>query len=276
MQETTTNEFNLLPEYENPPVTEVICGVTFKQLDGFLAAHMGILWSQFQPEYPRVEEVAPLVSPIEIFEGQELEAEMEFSNVPPLPREMFISQNGNNIIQVQRDRFILNWRKVREEDSYPRYVNVIQSFQEKLSAFENFVQVGKMKLEFLQYELTYINQISQGDLWQSVCDIGNIFPKVDLSFNGSILKEPEHANWRISFVLPNRLGRLHITIRTNAVRRSDGKPVLILELTARGMSQDGSLQSRNEWFDMAREWIVKGFTDLTSTEAQNKIWKRSV
>jgi len=28
------------------------------------------------------------------------------------------------------------------------------------------------------------------------------------------------------------------------------------------------------WFDLAHEWIVRGFTDLTEKEMQETIWKR--
>lgn len=274
MNEITKKNFDSLPEYEKPPLAEVICGTTYKPLDKFVASHMGILWGQFQPDYPKVEELAPLSSPIEIFQGQQIPTELEFTTVPPLPRQRFTSKDGNNVIQIQRDRFIFNWRKVNQDDSYPRYLKVIESFEEKLSIFENFLQSGNINVEPIQNELTYINQIPQGDLWETIQDIRNIFPKIDLSFNGLILKEPETTNWRISFVLPNNLGRLHTVIRTNAERVSDGKPLIMFELTVRGMNQEQSKLNRKAWFDSAREWIVKGFTDLTSEEIQNKIWER--
>lgn len=276
MQEINTRNISL-PEYDNPPVTEVVCGVTFDRLEGLFAAHIGILWGLFQPDFPMVNEVAPLASVVEIFDEQLLDVQMGITDVPPLPREMFISRDENNIIQVQRDRFIFNWRKLRQEDSYPRYVNVVQSFHNRFEVFRNFIETANMVIMPRQYELSYINQIPQGDLWEKVSDLGTIFPNIHLAFDGRlVLTEPETAYWRTSFVLPNKLGRLYATVRTDAVRNDDKKPIIVFDLTVRGMANSDSLSDMHEWFDTARQWIVKGFTDLTSKDVQEKVWKRSV
>jgi uncharacterized protein (TIGR04255 family) len=264
-----------LPDYENPPLTEVVCGVTFENLDNLIAPHLGLLWQQYQPDFPRVEEVPLLPSPIEIFEGQTLQGKLELIGVPPLPRELFISEDENTIIQIQRDRFAHNWRKLRHEVEYPRYHNVIESFEKRFSLFHSFIENAGMEISPLQYELTYVNQIPEGDLWEKVSDIGNIFNKTNFSFGeGLTLKEPETVNWRISFVLPEQSGRLYATVKTGATRASDNKKVIIFDLTVRGIGQDKSLQNMKQWFDVAREWIVKGFTDLTTLEAQ-KLWRRT-
>jgi uncharacterized protein (TIGR04255 family) len=132
-----------------------------------------------------------------------------------------------------------------------------------------------MQILPLQYELTYVNQIPEGDLWNTISDIGKIFPKFDFSFNDClVLTEPETANWRISFVLPNQIGRLYASVRTGATRTSDTKKVIIFDLTVRGIGSDNSSSNMNKWFDVAREWIVKGFTDLTSPEAHKQLWRR--
>lgn len=264
-----------LPEYENPPLTEVICGVTFQSLDNLTATHLGIIWSLFQSEFPRVEEVAPLASPIELIEGQTLEGRMEFTDIPPLPRQMFVSQDERNIIQVQKDRFLFNWRKFKLEDSYPRYDSVFDSFQKKLKTFQEFLSEGDIKLVPLQYELIYINQIPECEIWKNVEEIEKIFPNLSFKFEDSlILNEPENTNFRISFLLPDKLGRLHVNIKTGATRRVDNKKLVILELTARGISDDKDLSKMERWFDIAHEWIVKGFTDLTSDKMQKEVWKR--
>jgi hypothetical protein len=56
-----------LPAYRLPPVTEVVCGVTFKPLKGLLAPHVGLLWNTFRSEYPEAKEVEPLLPVIESF-----------------------------------------------------------------------------------------------------------------------------------------------------------------------------------------------------------------
>ncbi len=264
----------ILPEYDNPPLTEVVCGVTFQPLDNFIATHFGILWGIYQPDFPKVEELAPLASPIEIIEGQEYEANLNFTNIPPLPRQMFISQDARNIIQIQRDRFIFNWRKLELNDTYPRYEKVFDEFKDKLGKFNGFLENSQMQIVPAQYELTYVNQIEENDLWKTNKDLINIFPKFQSNIEtGLILKEPETINSRISFLLPNKMGRLYATIKTGAVRKANNKKVIILDLTVRGFNRK-NLTEMSNWFEVAREWIVKGFTDLTGDKIQKEVWKR--
>jgi hypothetical protein len=35
-----------LPEYENPPVNAVVCGIQFKTLEGLRIPHFGLFWDQ--------------------------------------------------------------------------------------------------------------------------------------------------------------------------------------------------------------------------------------
>ena len=46
--------------------------------------------------------------------------------------------------------------------------------------------------------------------------------------------------------------------------------MILIDLTVRGFSDDGM----EKWFDLAREWIVCGFADLTGKDIQAKVWRR--
>ena len=200
---------------------------------------------------------------------------IEIQNVPPLPRVWFIRGKGNEIIQVQRDRFLHNWRKMDNKDEYPRFDKVKKGFWDGLLHFKNFLSENALGgIEPLQYETTYINHIPQGEGWHQLGDIGKIFP--DFSFRTQtdrFLPAPTGMNWHTSFLLPQTAGRLHVRIRY-AKLRDTGKPLLILELTVRGIGEDRSPEAMDSWFDVAREWIVRGFADLTGNEVQKEIWKR--
>jgi hypothetical protein len=50
--------------------------------------------------------------------------------------------------------------------------------------------------------------------------------------------------------------------------------VLLLDLTVRGIGRDKSPGGMTDWFDLAREWIVRGFTDLTGEDVQKNIWRK--
>ena len=58
-----------------------------------------------------------------------------------------------------------------------------------------------------------------------------------------------------------------------AIRIEDKVPLLVLELKTRGIGKTVNKKAIREWFDTAREWIVRGFADLTTPEIQ-EIWER--
>ncbi len=268
------NDNKQLPEYENPPIVEVVCGVTFDEIPALTAAPVGIFWQVLQPDFPRIQELPPLGPTVEIFDGEKKEIEMKFSSIPSLPREMFYSNDENRVIQIQRDRFIYNWRKFRPDDSYPRFTKVYDSFTKRFNQFKRLMEGTPFLFNPIQYELTYINQITFGDFGQDIKGIGGLMPALNLSFeNNELLKEPENFNFRVNFLLPNRIGRLYVVARSGTFN-ADKTPVILLELRVRGLPDDLSEQARDEWFQTAREWVVKGFGELICKDIQNQVWRR--
>lgn len=262
-----------LPSYERPPVIEVVCGVQFEPLE-ILMTHLGLLWQQF-PDYPSVTEVAPLIPVIEKF-GEEQALRLRMTDVPPMARTWFVHRDETGIVQVQKDRFLHNWKKVRESDDYPRFTTVIGLFRDRLATFEGFLRsVDLGDLRPTQYELTYVNHIPQGQGWETMADFGALVPGLATSRSKTgFLPDMESCNLRAAYLLPERHGRLHATIRT-ATAVEDKKPVVVLELTARGFPGTADRDGMWRWFDLAHEWIVRGFSDLTSPEVQKAQWRRA-
>lgn len=215
--------------------------------------HFGLLWEQFKPGYEECKEVPPCI--------------------------WFLHADGS-IIQVQRDRFLFNWRKLRSEDDYPHYPEVVEKFENHFSTFQSFLkdhQIGT--IEPLQYEMTYVHHIPQSNAWKTMNDIGQVFPDFfwrNQSPNRNeprFLPAPEGINWRTSFVLADDIGRLHVHIQKGQLRQ-EGLPVLRLELTARGIGTNKSLDTMRSWFDVAHKSIVMGFADITDYQVQKNIWRR--
>jgi hypothetical protein len=64
-----------------------------------------------------------LPSQIEAFSGELPQTptfRVELVN-PDVTRFWFLAEPPTRLIQVQRDHFIINWRKVRGDEIYPRY-----------------------------------------------------------------------------------------------------------------------------------------------------------
>jgi len=263
------------PEYERPPVTEVVCGVMFAPLKAMLAPHFGLLWERYKPEYSECQEVVPLATQIEGSGGPR--AELELLEVPPfpLPRVWFIAPNGNKLVQVQRERFHHNWRKINPEDEYPRHKRVLQLFNERLETFVSFLAENSLgNLELKQYEITYVNHILSDDGRDLVANIGKVFR--DFSWenrSGRPLGTPEGFCWKTVFALPDGAGRLHVTIR-NATRVTDNRPIIFFELTVRGFGKEPTLDDMRSWFVMAHAQIVRTFDDMVDKEFQRTVWGR--
>jgi uncharacterized protein (TIGR04255 family) len=266
-----------LPEYENPPVAEVVCGIQFKLLEAFKLPHFGLFWKLIEKEYPTCQEVAPLLPVIERYgeEEQQQQLQVAFADIP-LPRIWFLDVKGTGILQLQRDRLLHNWKKNKPTDAYPRYPVVIGQFKKHAVLFEKFLRQHNLgAIDPLQYEMTYVNHIPKGEGWNDLIELGSVFRDHPWQGQkGRFLSAIEHVNLQTAFVLPERKARLHISIR-DAKRQEDRLPVILFELTVRGFPGNQSSAAMWQWFDTAREWIVKGFTDLTASDIQKKVWGRT-
>lgn len=264
-----------IPDFKNPPVIEVVCGVQFARLPKLIVPYFGMLWEKYKREYSICEQTTPIQPTFERFGGSS-NISLTLSETPPLPRIWFVNQEDDSIIQVQQDRFLHNWRKRTPDDQYPRYNNVIEKFKVHYSTFLSFIGengIGSVKPN--QLEMTYVNHIPKGEGWESLGDIGNVFK--DFNWNTSnreFLPEIDDLNIRFTFKLPNDEGRLHIKVFKGLLKES-GKSLLRLDVAATGMPKDNSNQGMWNWFDQARQWIVRGFADFTDSEIQKTIWNRT-
>ncbi len=228
--------------------------------DKLLIPHIGLLWDKFRADYPMLQH-APTIATTK--------GEIVVDKVTnlPIPRVWFINASDDQLIQFQSDRFYFTWRK-RKSD-YPRYEHVISNFEIVFSAVKDlFSGFDLGELEPIEYELSYINHIPMGIGWKTMDDLSDIFS--DFIWNKPatrFLPTPKHVTWAAEFVLPEQNGHLTVSLK-EAIRTEDELPVLVYELKAIGFDNDDVFRN---WFDLAHEWIVRGFTDLT-TDKMHKIW----
>ena len=249
--------------YENPPIDEIVCGMRFDPIKQLQSGHFGILWQKFRSDFPRTED-QNLVGPVS-------EEYLGSLDKLPLPRVWFIHENENELIQVQRNRFLHNWRKRRPDDEYPGYETVIQDFERYLSRFEEFLLEENLgNLVAREYELTYIDLIPKGQGWENPSDLAKVFPNL-LSLRQSVLLNGVRGiNWQTIFALPNGLGQLIVSIR-NAQRVPDNQQIIYIESNA---LSSGSYKPIRGWFNTAHSAITQLFSNLVSDEIQEKFWGR--
>jgi uncharacterized protein (TIGR04255 family) len=253
------------PSYKNPPVNEVFCGLRFHASDELRIPHIGLLWDKFRHDYPVIQH-APPIAPVK---GEIL---LDAESGLPLPRVWFINKSDDQLIQFQNDRFYFNWRY--RQSNYPRYNYVIEKFENELSIIKDFFckfNLGEFKP--IEYELCYINNIPKGKGWETIEDLPKIFSDfVWTQKKGRFLPNPELFAWQARFPLPANNGNLNVKLN-NAIQTKGKVPLLVLELKTVGIGESQNPKAIREWFDLAHEWIVRGFTDLTTPYIQ-KIWER--
>ena len=190
----------------------------------------------------------------------------------PLPRVWFIHRNDNELIQVQRNRFLYNWRKRQSNDEYPGYEKVVENFERYLSCFEEFLATENLgNLVAIEYELTYIDIIPKGHGWENPGDLAKVFPNLlSLTKQSVFLNGVQVINLQTILGLPNNLGQLIVSIR-NAQRIPGNQQIIYIESKA---VSSGSYKPIRGWFNTAHNTIGKFFSNLVSKEIQEKFWGR--
>jgi len=261
-----------LLDYVKPPVVEVAIGVQFAPLMEFSVAHVGLYWATIRKTFTRVLEQAPIVHIVEPPHGPpEGGLGFQLTDKPELPRAWFLDASGSRVIQVQRDRFLHNWRKVNPSDEYPRFPSVRDGFFRHWQDFNAFLAENNLKADPDQCELTYVNHARQGEGWDTMGDLEKMFTTFRWRTRSGFLPSPDSTRWSLRFLLPDSNGRLHIDVVPVRVPPQND-PVIRFSLTARGRPQGVfNTESMDEWFTMAHKWIVRGFADLVD-ENTDEIW----
>jgi uncharacterized protein (TIGR04255 family) len=236
---------------------------------------MGLLWERFRAKYPRSEEHPTIESVMEFQNVPGVEVQVFRETAPPL-RVWFVSENESDLVQVQRDRFIRNWRGPGE--TYPRYERLRDLFREDYATFLRFLEEEGFAAPVpRQCEVTYVNQIVAGEGWQHHGEAHMVFQACSLPDSTREPEpEPEDFGFAVRYQIREKgaspVGRLHVTV-SSAHRKKDQKPLFVMTLTARGMLQGRNTESIDAFFDLGRAWIVKRFAALTTTK-MHEIWGR--
>lgn len=253
-----------LPDFDNPPVIETVLGVQFTPLQSFSIPHYGIYWDKIRERYKQCQVHPPIA--ISINEMMNLAPSQNF-------RCWFVDESQNNLIQVQQDRFILNWRKVHGDEAYPHYEQIRPQFEQEWIRFcEVLAAEGIAHPEVNQCEVTYVNHIDFDDELKSCADLSRLTASLSGASSGDFLPKVDKVVLNNSYVMHEKKGRLRISMQP-VLRGRDGIETLQLDVSATGRPASSKTTDILDWLDLGREWVVKGFTDFTTPEMHTK-WRR--
>lgn len=262
-------------DFERPPVDEVVLNVLFHSLDNLLAPHLGQIWQEFKEDgFVQIEEQPPVNPIVEDFSGRIPEPELQILRAPELARIWFTCEDRSQILQVQRDRFTFNWCKTPSNQKYPGFSSIcdkFESFYNRFCKIMKDMEIGEVTP--FQYELTYIDQLKQGNGWNTLNDIGKIYNLfIDPQNSDSYWQGAESMVLRTSFPLPDLHSRLHLTIR-NRVKMPEVSQTLQTDFTLRGFPDNADC-TMIDWLKSAHEQIQVKFVSLFTENIQTQIWGR--
>jgi uncharacterized protein (TIGR04255 family) len=267
-----------LPSYKAPPVVEVVVGVALRPIARLTVAHLGAFWAQAQVSqyFPKVEEQATLIPPVETFTaGQPLS--MSIALGPTAPRLWLLTDEGQELLQLQRDWFACNWRKVSPANKYGRWPERREALIRWYREFNEYVGRNKLgRVEPTQCEVTYVDHVPTEDFGSQTHTALNrllriVEPPVEV-----LGQRPEQTYLSSTYIIPDEdgkpVGRLHVDAQP-AFRREDNRPIYVLNFTARGRPEGEGLDGALRFLERGRFWAVTAFAQLTTEHMQHK-WGR--
>ncbi len=249
-----------------PPVDEVACSLQFETALPLALTDFSQIVDQFIDEYPTVEEHPPL-PPIPL--GRAAQFTFQVGSAYQLPRLYLIDPTSTRLVQIQRDRLGVNWRRAGTETPYPRYDEGVRP---SLVDAWSRLKVGLTALaieppEVAAIEVTYVNPIVvDGDV-----AIERIIRPWTADFGEEHPATPRGFNLQLTYDLESTDGVLTVDIGS-ATRNSDGQSVVLMNLIVRA-SVHGSFENALDCVDKGRGAIVNAFAALT-TEEMHQMWQR--
>ncbi len=264
-----------LPDFDAPPVVETVLAVRIRDVTGLDAPRLVKFWDdRLSADLPAIEERPPYDAPIEQFGQGSGTPRMALQVGTAMPSPRFFCSSGSDLVQLQQDWFAYNWRKTPDNPDYTRYEKGRAKFKRWLMDLGSYVQetLGETLIP-TQCEVTYINHVVLTEEDLAYGPLGAVLRDVQPR-SGIFLPSPETSRHASAYVIPgdegSPVGRLHVAV-DRAWAGEERRPIVLLSLTARGAPQAGDIPSALEFLDLGRQWVVKGFTDLT-TDTFHRRW----
>ena len=249
--------------FKKPPLNEIVFQVAFPEIQGFGPTHIGLFWSEFRDTFPTIES-APRIGLPGAFNIR--------SGVLPDNRVWLVHKDNSQVIQIQDDRFMFNWRETGESDSYPGFDVLYPMFKTFFAQFVKFLEVENFRPKILTgFELQYINHIYQG-VWDEWDDAGKVFPA--FNWAGNPKKMPPAKGFRhfVQCDRPNGLGELAVTIDSRTHKQSS-EPLINFEIKVTAHQRELELDSLDDIFLPAHDELVDTLSSMTSHAVQ-KTWEK--
>lgn len=260
-----------LPDFENPPVREVAIAGHFEPLVALRQAHIGYFWSKIRTQFPEVEDREPLVPYVESLDeaARRPSFQLEMLSSPMPNRAWFVSSDQSELLQLQRDRFVHNWRY--QNDRYPHFEPLLGSFTEGFETLGTALrELGLPQPRLNHAEVTYVNRIHAPALNDFLVFVSG--PELGA---GGVVSDGAFGQIGLRFLVLNEgkmVGRLYLECSPGL---SEGGEVqdFQMTLTFRAPVQESNFDKLRTLLLQGREAIVHTFAALTHPKYHEQ-WSR--
>lgn len=261
-----------LPSFKKPPVNEVALAVQFEpepRLTSLDLVPLRSVFSDGDPRYPDAQEMQPLgrIEP----HGAPV---LQFTTGIETPRYWFVSNDKVHLVQVQRDRLAVNWRR-QSTDPYPRYSSIKPRLVDAWNRFTGHLAgSGHPTPKPDVAEVTYVNAIEAAGsgVWDRHDEIAKVFAHWSAPSPAVDGLDLTTAGFNLQYRMPDVDGTLSVTVDP-VTNTSTGALAFLLTLVARAEVKDRDFDGALEVLDRGREAIVTTFAAMTTPE-MHTVWER--
>ncbi len=260
------------PEFWTPPLTQVAQAIEFAPLRGFHIPHIGLLWEPIREEFPKYNVIPSLPASQDTYSWEEARSRQGVSVAVNIfdVRCQFLHKDGHRLLQIQNDRLVQNWRGTGSE--YPKFEAVHACFIKEWERFVAFTKAEKMSSPSVaQCEITYVNELPQGQGWETLDDVGGLFRSWGFGVEGH--PAPETIGMQVNYLV-DKTTRLRVEIK-HMVNSSDLSESLQVILRTRGRPAGNSSSEITQWMQKARDYANNAFRAIMS-ESIKKKWKEKI
>jgi uncharacterized protein (TIGR04255 family) len=267
-----------LPDFDNPPVIEIVGAAQFVALPRLSLADMvrvgqrldGYELHELQPELPPMTEPAP---------GAPDEPQFMLGVGQQPHRALYLRPDGRFFAQLQRDRIAVNERRRQPSDDDPSFETVWPELARLADCVnETLVEdVGYGPESPTVVEVTYVNWIEPvAGVWETHGELHKVLRIISDEAGQGAFGVAEQLAARYSFRLHaadgSFRGRLHVVADPGYTQ--DGRLALNLNLFSRRLVVNSQAEGLAEVFEACHQDVVNGFAAITTPE-MHEVWKRT-
>ena len=251
---------SLLPDFKNPPLTQMELCTIFEPNPCFKMADAGRISELLKEEYPVLTEHFPVEG------SSNFSADGLRVNLTSNPELKFISVNKDLIINLKNNAFGIVWNKVDDKSIYPHYDNMYEYLERNFRLiYDFFWENYKHKIDVTDLKIAYSN-IIRVESFQEFYDWFDLKLNEKMGFDRLKLNFVKYVESSEGVKFADLESEIY-----SGVSLQDEHKAFLFNTKLVGKIKDSNFESMAGLFAFGRDEIGKNFKNIT-TKAAHKKW----